>query len=123
MDKIKRDNLIFGFLFFGTLLIYFVAGMLFYKYVFTPSDNLMGEWRNAGYERFIRVRIDDKAVDFNITRIVKHEIGHELWYRMYESQYPSDDNEAFAEMCEDNFDKCVELYLEYENQKRGEKNE
>jgi hypothetical protein len=75
------------------------------------GSNILGQWLDRGEERFVRIRVDDEAIDYNITRIVNHEIGHEIYYRIYGSQYPSEDNEKFARECEINLDKCVGLYL------------
>ncbi len=104
------DGISLGLIF----LSFFVVGLLFYDVVLDIDDEnlLFGQWEREDAKNFIKIRVDDLAIDYNITRIINHELGHEIYYRLHGSQNPEKESEDFAFSCSVDIRKCVELLNE-----------
>lgn len=62
-------------------------------------------------ENYIKIRVDNLMLSHNITEIVNHEIGHEIYWRLInQGIVPMDmGSEEFAQYCEVNLNECVEI--------------
>lgn len=113
MNKKTKEKITMWFVMFTFAFVYFVLGFVvcFLVAMNSADNNILGQWFSVGGMRFIKVRIDNVALGYNISEIVNHEIGHEIYHLMYGINSSSKENEDFARVCEKDINYCVGLYL------------
>lgn len=83
------------------LLFGFVSGMIFANEFLSKMNNKLyvGCWQSIkNSERNILIRVDNRELS-EIEDTARHEICHEIYYRLNNKTTPRDENERFAETC------------------------
>ena len=89
---------------------FFISDYGFYE---KSTNNAVGYWSTKviNDSNWISIEVEGVSPE-RILEVSQHEIGHELYWRKYKNNYSKDDSENFAEMCESNWTKCLEMIEE-----------